>query len=275
MDFTEPPFCYTGSKFKLLSQIIPNLDFSKKNFIDLFLGGGAILYNVIDKYDYLLGNDIICDLMDIHKQLMYNSEKFVENVRKNCPEKNNQEGYIKLRESYNLNASSDKLFALMLCCTNNFLRFNKSFKFNQTFGKRSFSKKTQSKIDNFIKHLNKFDKNKLNFQSEEFFNIKLENCKNYMYYIDPPYYSSEAGYNAYWSLNHENKLYDYIININNCGGSFCLSGISGMHKNNQESLVITKLRNDGFKFINIEHDYKKVARNKDEIRGQEILIVNY
>lgn len=52
---------YTGSKFKLLNQILPFFDYDKSNFVDLFAGGGSIFINVLEKYDNVYINDIISD----------------------------------------------------------------------------------------------------------------------------------------------------------------------------------------------------------------------
>ena len=38
----ETPFNYTGSKFKLLEQILPEFDYTKPYFVDLFMGGGSV-----------------------------------------------------------------------------------------------------------------------------------------------------------------------------------------------------------------------------------------
>src|SRR5574344_1815734 len=48
-EMINPPFNYTGSKFKLLDQILPLLDYNKEYFIDLFCGGGSVYTNVLDK----------------------------------------------------------------------------------------------------------------------------------------------------------------------------------------------------------------------------------
>ena len=45
----ETPFNYTGSKFKLLSQLLPVFDYSKSTFIDVFCGGGSVYTNILDK----------------------------------------------------------------------------------------------------------------------------------------------------------------------------------------------------------------------------------
>ena len=150
MNFINTPFNYTGSKYKLLEQIIPNLDYEKSNFVDVFCGGGSIYTNCIDKYDTILANDIISDLIEIHKNIINDKDNFINKVKSIVPNNEEHEKYLELRKSYNENKTPEKLFALMLSCTNNMMRFNKSFLFNQTFGKRSFNKNTESKIDNFV-----------------------------------------------------------------------------------------------------------------------------
>ena len=50
----ETPFNYTGSKFKLLPQLLPEMDYSKNDFVDLFCGGGSVYTNVVDKYQKII-----------------------------------------------------------------------------------------------------------------------------------------------------------------------------------------------------------------------------
>lgn len=267
------PFNYTGSKFKLLSQILPQFDYSKPSFIDLFTGGGSVYANVVDKYQKILCNDVIKDLIDIHKELLFNKVKFVEEVKSLCVSKTDKSGFYLLRDNYNQGKSPAKLFALMLCCTNNMMRFNKSFLFNSTFGERTFNDSTQKKIDSFCAEL-ETHKSKIEFKSESFENIWPDNPRDTFWYLDPPYLASEAGYNSYWSNSLEEKLFNYCVKIHQSGGTFALSGISGQHKDNEEAQLITELMKR-FNTVKISHDYKQVARNKDEVRGQEVLIKNY
>jgi len=91
---------YTGSKFKLLDQIIPKMDFSKKYFADIFAGSMVVSANVIDKFDEILVNDILIDIIGIHKGVL-NSNEFIENTKKMCNVKNDLDSYLKLRDSYN------------------------------------------------------------------------------------------------------------------------------------------------------------------------------
>jgi len=268
MNYINTPFNFTGSKYKLLEQIIPEFDLSKKIFIDLFTGGGSIYTNVVNLYDKIIINDIINELIEIHKELI-NNDDIIKKTIQIVPNKDNKESYLKLRESFNENKSPEKLWALMMSCTNNMMRFNKKHMFNQTFGKRTFNQNTKKKIDEFIKHIRPY-KNKLYFTSEHFSKIKP---KNSMVYIDPPYSNAEAGYNAYWKKNDDNILYEYIKNIEN-DNSFMISGIYGEH-NGKRSKLIDLLIKDGYNYKLLEYNYKKVSRSKNNNNNNEIIIMNY
>lgn len=55
--YIEGVMNYTGSKYKLLPQILPEMNYTKPYFVDLFCGGGSVYTNVVDKYDKILAND--------------------------------------------------------------------------------------------------------------------------------------------------------------------------------------------------------------------------
>ena len=280
-DLINPPFNYTGSKFKLLNQILPLMDYSKSHFVDLFSGGGSVYVNLLNKFDSILVNDIISDLIEIQKEIIKGDE-IIEIVKSLCPGKNNKEGYYSLRDSYNSNPSPDKLWSLMLSCGNNMMRFNKSFKFNQTYGDRGWNESTSKKLIPYIEIIRKF-KDKINYLSHKFHEIPIR--ENTMYYCDPPYgrikspdgnmsnkQISEAGYNCYWDYDDDIKLYEYLHNINKIGSSFMVSGV--LEHNGNISWMLDKLINDGFYYKEIECDYDKVSK-KGKKSTKEIIILNY
>lgn len=282
MTFINTPFNYAGSKFKLLEQLLSEFDYSKNYFIDLFTGGGSIYTNIVDRYEKILANDIIEDLIGIHKGLIFDSENFIKEVKNLSPNKDNQEEYLKLRETYNKEKTAAKLYALILSCTNNLMRFNNSGGFNQTFGKRSFNESTQKKIDAFVEHITPY-KDKLIFTSNSFEKIILR--KSSMIYADPPYgYTiengnitskqiSEAGYNSIWKKEHDIKLYDYLKNLHKEGHSFCMSNV--WKHDGKTSWICEKLIQDGFNYKELDFNYNKVSRKKEDKETIEIIIKNY
>ena len=271
---------YTGNKFKLLEQILPKFDYNKKQFVDLFAGSMVVSANILDKYDGIYVNDIIKNLIGIHKSVI-ESDNIIDEVKILATTKDDQEKYSKLRDDYNLNPTPAKLFALILSCNSNFMRFNNDFKFNQTWGKRGFNDNTEIKINNFIQHVRPY-KDKINFLSEHFNNVIIPFSS--MVYIDYPYgfyrvgnnlsnkQISEAGYNCYWKQNDEKLLYDYINNINKSGNSFMLSGV--LEHDDKTAWLTSELIKDGFKYEELMCDYNKVSKKGDKIT-KEVIIYNY
>ena len=121
------------------------------------------------------------------------------------------------------------LFALILSCTNNAIRFNKSGIFNQSWGRREWNESTEKKIKEFVEHLSEY-RDKIYYSSNHFSKIKIKNPS--MVYLDPPYgycvenekitnkQVSEAGYNSFWYQNDDIELYNYILELNKNKHSF-------------------------------------------------------
>jgi len=281
MKYINTPFNYTGSKFKLLEQILPKLDTDKKYFIDLFAGGGSVYTNILDKYDKVLVNDVIEDLIGIHKSLLesndiINSTKLLSNT------KEDQEAFLKLRDSYNSDKSPDKLWALMLGCTSNLMRFNQKGFFNQTWGKRQWNPSTDKKVEEFVNHIRQY-KSKLYYTSKNFKMIIPK--KPSMIYIDPPYgyikdgdnmgnkQISEAGYNAFYTKQNDMDLYNYYKEMSDKGHSLMISGV--LEHKGKVSWILDKLISDGFNLFDLDFDYNKVSRKDTGNITREVIITNY
>ncbi|NPV12844.1 MAG: hypothetical protein HPY57_13815 [Ignavibacteria bacterium] len=271
MKYINTPYNYTGSKFKLLEQILPEMDYTKKYFVDLFTGSFVVGANVLEKYDKILANDIILELIEIHKSLL-ESDNIIEKTKQICPGKEDKEKFLELRESFNKEKTPEKLWALMLSSTNNMMRFSQKLLYNQTFGKRTFNDSTQKKIDEFTKYVRPY-KDKIIFVSKHFNEIKI--TKPSMVYIDPPYTETEAGYNSYWKRSDDVLLYNYIKELDKNGSSFMLSGVLGEHKNGKRSKLIDDLINDGYRYKILDYNYEIVARKKNIKKSQEVIIMNY
>ena len=281
VNYIDSVMNYTGSKFKLLNQILPIFDYTKPYFVDLFCGGGSIYTNVVDKYQKVLVNDVITDLIGIHQNLVL-KDSIIKETKELCPGKKNPSGFAELRNSYNQNPTPAGLWALMLSSTNNMMRFNQKFKYNQTYGDRGWNDNTDKKVELFVNHIRKYQ-NRLKFISKHFNDVKI--TSNAMYYIDPPYgrvkeesgnigkkQISEAGYNAFWKEDDDIKLYNYVKDIDKSGSSFMISGV--LEHDGKTCWILDKLIQDGFREIELNFDYNKVSRKGDK-KTKEIIIVNY
>ena len=285
----QTPFNYTGSKFKLLEQILPEFDYTKPYFVDVFAGGGSVYTNILDKYEKVIANDIISDLIGIHNSLL-ESDDIIEETKSLCFNlKENQEEFLKLRKDYNDNPTPARLWALMLSCNSNLIRFNKKGKFNQTWGKRSWNSSTESKTNDFINHTRQY-KDKIHFSSRKFNEIPipptLGKSNKFMFYCDPPYgyvrsedgsmgdkQISEAGYNNLYYKEDDLNLYNYCHKINDMGSSFMISGV--IQHGGERSWILEKLISDGFRYKELNFDYKKINKSGVDKKTKEIIIMNY
>jgi site-specific DNA-adenine methylase len=233
------------------------------------MGGGSVYTNVVDKFEKILANDIIGDLVGIHQQLII-SDDIITQTKSICPDKTDADAFLRLREDYNNNPSPEKLWSLMLSCTSNMMRFNQKFKFNQTFGKRSWNSSTENKVEIFKNHIRQY-KDKIRFTSNSFYDVNISSNK-VMVYADPPYSNTEAGYNAYWKKDDDDKLYNYLLDIDRKGSSFMISGV--LNHAGETCKLLDDLIKDGFKYKTLNYDYNKVSRVGKK-QTDEIVIINY
>ncbi len=267
--YLKSAFNYTGAKYPILEQIFTHFPNDVEIFYDVFCGGGSVFIN--SNYQNIVANDVIKPLIDFYKELKVNDwETILTNLKPFILDKSDKEAYSKSRSLFNANQTPYHFFSLIQSCTNNMMRFNKKFEFNQTWGNRGFGKKTEEKLFAYWEKLK--DKN------VEFYNINyidllpiiLEDKRKSFVYLDPPYFGTLSGYNTYWSKELEEKIYYFLDILNKNNIKFALSGVS-IHKDKKNPFFD---RLTDYKIINIEHDYDKVSKKQIGIT-QEILVINY
>lgn len=274
--YINPPFNYSTSKHKLLDQLIPNFDYKKKTFIDLFTGSGSIYCNVLDKYDKVLVNDILTDLIGAHKQLTL-SDNIINTIKTLVVDKDDTVGFLKLRDSYNSNPSPAKFWALMLC--SNQIRFNEQNEQNQLHGHRAFNSNTEKNLNDYVAHIRPY-KNKIIYRNKHYREIPL--TMNAFYFIDSPYgYKTNkdgsigkiqimnSGDKKHYTQYDDIELYNYTHKLNDIGATFMVFGL--IENDDKQSWVLNNLIKDGFSYKYIDMDYRK---SKDK-NYKEIIIYNY
>lgn len=272
--YLKSAFNYTGQKYQILEQIYKH--FPKQEmfdvFVDLFCGGGSVFINC--DYKKIIANDIIKPLINFYNEMLQIQDFDIikQNILKYKIDKNDKDMYNSYRDMFN-NTGADNpylFFCLIQSCTNNMMRFNKSFKFNQTFGYRSYNDNTEIKLLNYF---NRIKSQQIKFTNNNYtilLDKLLNSDKKLFIYLDPPYLITEAGYNSYWSNSLETDLYKYIDKINDNGHLFMLSNVShhkGIENPNMKFL-------EKFNIIEIENNYKKVSRSLNN-DSQEIIVKNY
>src|SRR5690554_6565171 len=247
------PISYPGNKAKVLQDLIPELNSEHKRLVDVFAGSGLVAINT--KYDDLYCNDLSKEAMELLKYFYENtSDKIITDVENLIKKYNltysrikphnyykiykheglsnyNREGYLKLRNDYNTNPTSDKLFVLLIYGFNHYIRFNKKGQFNVPVGKVDFSKSIYSKTIEFVESIKA--KN-INFSTYDFRDPALYEIEDAIFYFDPPYLITNAPYNIHWDENDENDLLSILDKLNNENKKFVLSNVlkSNGSKNN-------------------------------------------
>lgn len=286
-------FNYVGSKDRILSQIDLNLDKSKKYFIDLFCGSGVVGVNESLFYSSVVLNDACWQLTKVLKYFQANDiNDILKEIDKVIAEyelsKENKEGYDRLRDFYNTYSYSEKHFnpVIFYCLvTHSFnynIHINKSGGFNVPFGKNrsSFNSSLRNKLVNFqnVLHANK-DKIQVTSLSYKDLLSKYSHClKDFMIYVDPPYFSSDSSYGRIsylgkWDGKKEKELLETLDYINEMGGSFLLSNVT---KNNGKENKHLNEWATHYNVVKVSSDYENCNYQRKNLgKTQEVLIRNY
>lgn len=275
-EILKPPTNYTGSKHNLILELLKYFP-SKEDvstFYDVFCGGLSVSINT--DYDTIVANDTISPLIDFYTILKYSAdngliEKELKSILSYAIDKTSQDQFNEVRKEFNKTKNNPYLFfALVNSCTNNMMRFNKKGEFNQTFGKRTINDNT---LDKVLKYMNRMKGKNITFTNQSFDELLSINppSKGDFVYLDPPYWISEAGYNAVWDRKSESKLYDIMDEMDSNGVKFLMSNVSE-HKG-----IVTPYidRMKKWNMVEVNYDYEKVARKKEKGITKEVMIMNF
>lgn len=286
-------FNYVGSKDRIFSFIDENLDKSKKNFVDLFCGSGVVGINELLNYKNIVLNDACWQMTETLKYLRDNEfEKVIADIEHYIKlyklSKDNKEGYLELREAYNDDPYLKLVFdpAMFYCLvTHSFnynIHINSSGKFSVPSGYNRcyFNKNLRAHLEAFQWELHE-NKNRIAIKNEDFkvlVNKAERIIPNTMFYVDPPYYSSDSSYGRIyylgkWDEPKERTLYKTLDYINEKGGSFLLSNVL---ENNGETNNILKEWCKKYKTITVPSDFSNCNyQRKNKGKTVEILVRNY
>ncbi len=297
MENIRPFVKWAGGKSGLISQLRNFYPFELENneinrYIEPFVGGGAILINILQKYNVResYAFDINADLINCYNVIKNNVEQLIDEL------KTKQDEFLKLnteersayfydvRKEYNsytirenevnIKRASEFIF-LNRTCFNGLYRVNKKGEFNVPCGK--YKNPTICDEDN-LRGLSDLIKD-VQFQCGDYKESEKYIDNNTFVYFDPPYrpLSDTSGFTSYSKedFNDENQkqLAQYFRELNEKGAKLMLSN-SNPKNTNENDDFFEKLYN-GF---NINEIYAKRMINanaKDRGEISELLITNY
>ena len=198
------PFNYAGSKsaYTFLHDI-------ECNVIDLFAGGGGFYSNVASGKVFV--NDMNEHIISFQKMLYEMNDAQYAMLKKDIYSRTSaitsREAYEAMRSEFNHGKSPVLFYCCLCCCTNNLIRFNKKGGFNQTWGQRMFNSSMEYKLDSFR---NRIRGKNIMFNTGSYQDIPQ--YENALYFVDPPYLITAAGYSTDWSESDDRSLYAYLYN---------------------------------------------------------------
>lgn len=289
----ENCFNYVGSKDRIFATLDKNFDKNKKYFVDLFCGSGVVGVNEVNNYERVVLNDACWQMT---KTLQYFRDNDYDTIIKKLEgiikeynlSKENKEGYLALREEFNSDAYHELVFdpvmfyALVTHSFNYNIHINSSGKFSVPAGykKSYFNNKLRAKLEAFQWEL-KANKGKITIKNKSFDTFILESEKiipNSMFYVDPPYYSSDASYCRIhylgkWGEDKERRLYSNLDFINSKGGRFLLSNV--LENNGTTNHILLEWCKK-YNVIDVSSDYSSCNyQRKNKGKTTEILVRNY
>ncbi len=289
----KPFIKWAGGKNQLIqniSKLYPaQLGTRIKNYVEPFIGGGAILFDILNKYELekIYINDINPDLINLYITIKENVEKLISllkiyetlHISLNMIERRNN--YIKNRELFNtlnLHSSSSRLEKACLfiflnkTCFNGLYRVNKKGNFNVPMG--NYKNPLICDTENLLNVSNKLKKVEIHcgdyIDTEKFIDNKT------FVYLDPPYRpltktSNFTSYNEFIFDDKEQiKLSQFATKIKEKGAKVLLSNSDPKNNNVSDNFF-----EDIYKNFDIKRVYaNRNINSKSACRGKiaELLI---
>jgi len=236
----KPFLKWVGGKTKLLSELekkLPKKLINKKfNYVEPFLGGGAVFFHLVQKFNiekaYL--NDLNSKLIDVYEDVRDKNTELIQQLKKlesDYYKSNNKKSFfLNQRERFNSSKKSPQKSALFIFLNktgfNGMYRENSKGEYNIPFGQMKTpvicNKDLLEKTGKLLK-----DKEVI-FSSKNFEKVVADD-KEVFYYLDPPYrpISKTSSFTNYTKSNFNDKtqylLKEYCDKIDKKGGLFMQS----------------------------------------------------
>ena len=198
----SPILKWVGGKRQLLSEIIPLIDESCDNYVEPFIGGGAVLFRLQPKKAII--NDYNTELINVYRTVRDDLDALVALLKKH-EKYNSSDYYYEVRAldrtpDFDKMSNSEKaarIIYLNKTCYNGLYRVNSLGQFNSPYGKYKNPNIVNEVVLRAIsKYLNG---NEISIRSGDYKDVLNDIEKNSFVYLDPPYMpiSSSSSFTGY------------------------------------------------------------------------------
>ncbi len=272
--YIKSPLNYSGSKEKLLKPIYKELPAHVGTFIDAMGGAFNVGSNVfaMNKVVYNEINPFVFPIIEmlLKKDKLELINDIENTINKFNLSKTKKDEYLLFRNHYNSNEKTAlNLFIMHMFAFQNLIRFNSKYEFNTPVGNAGYNDKLKKRILDFYPKSPKLEMYQGSY--EDLNPLKFE--KDTIFYFDPPFLITTAGYNdgkrglKGWDSDMEAELLSYLKNLDKLGYKFMLSNVIE-HQGKTNHLLKEWVENHNFKIIEIGKTGSRYPRI-------EVLIKNY
>lgn len=288
---------WAGGKGSLIPQLNNFYPYELKNgiikrYIEPFVGGGAVLIDILQKYDVqeAYAFDINIDLINSYNVIKNNIEHLITNLKQLETEylqlgqeerknyfynKRDEYNNYELKENEQNIQRAAQFIYLNRTCFNGLYRVNKSGKFNVPVG--SYKNPTICDEDN-LRNLSQLIQN-VQFQYGDYKKSTKYVTENTFVYFDPPYrpLNVTSGFTSYtkedFNDDNQKELATFYRELNDRDAKLMLSN-SNPKNTNQEDTFFDNI----YQGFNIDEIYaSRMINANSQGRGKisEIVVTNY
>lgn len=270
----SPMLKWVGGKRQLLPEIVPMINEKSTLYVEPFIGGGAVLFNMQPKKAII--NDYNQELINVYKTVRDNLEELLDELRVH-EEKNSSDYYYEIRaldradefEKMSNIEKAARIIYLNKTCYNGLYRVNSSGQFNSPYGRY---KKPNIVNEPVLRAISKyFNSNEIEILNGDYKEVLKNLSQEAFVYLDPPYMpiSSSSSFTGYteggFGYNSQVELKKECDKLNKQGIRFVQS--------NSDCEQIRELYKDyKIKTAKAKRSINSVAKKRGEIN--EVLIYN-
>lgn len=296
-DKIRPFVKWAGGKASLIPQLDNFYPNELKNgiierYIEPFVGGGAVLIDILQKYDIqeAYAFDINIDLINSYNVIKNDVDKLIANLKQmeieylQLGQEERKNYFYNIRDEYNnyeLEENEQNIqrtaqfIYLNRTCFNGLYRVNKNGKFNVPIG--SYKNPTICDEEN-LKKLSKLIKN-VQFQYGDYSKSEEYVTENTFVYFDPPYrpLNITSGFTSYtkedFNDDNQKELARFYGKLNEQNAKLMLSNSNPKNINKEDSFFDNIY--EGFNINQIQASRMINANSKGRGKITEILVTNY
>lgn len=296
MEIVKPFVKWAGGKGSLIPQLTNFYPFELKNgeiksYVEPFVGGGAVLIDILQKYNVELAYafDTNRDLINCYNVIKANVEELIKCLKEKeekyikLEDDNRQKYFYQIRNDYNsynnngelnVKRASEFIF-LNKTCFNGLYRVNKSGEFNVPFGKYKNPKICDT---NNLRNLSKLFEN-VTFQYGDYKESSQYIDNETFAYFDPPYrpLSITSAFTSYtkedFNDNNQKELAKYFKELDHKLAKLMLSNSNPKNVNKDDTFFETIYKGFNINEVSAKRMINSNAKGRGEI--SELLITNY